>query len=568
MNASRFSFTQPIRETRLSTLLAWNLAVSAIIFFLLQMWRPCYFLTDDNLAIGLPFFTEVGRHLKSFQSPFVSDYIFGGHYNLLRDISFLCWHPLYLLASLCADTPARFWILDIIAFFLLLFTDAGFATLAHRLSRELDLRLSQGWLLFYTQSFVYSTFILACGPSWLSYLANQSALPWLALGLLQTEWRRGVGLIALLTVHQILGGYLGATISNGLIFTLFAASIAFYRRSWLPLIVWGSGNVLALIVTGRFLVLAVDGFLASERSFGLSIDMLSQHSVPFNAFPLSYFIGNFSQLSILDPFNSNSTFPKIRMLLACAAAWCVIPQLISFSRWHFFDRLSIAFAALLAILIIRPNWINQVMLYLPILRSMRWPFREILQFQFFIHFFLVVRARLDTTRFQNTVAILSFLAFAVPLPFLSPPTMNALAFDRKLLFSGKVDKFWAGVKTHLKPDDEIATVIDANLYHMDGRELPNETGIPYSLLAVADFPMYLRVRSVTGYSTTTPCDQLRGLRLIPFFWFGAFENCQIPELFREKPHIKLIVLEARDPMKISLVSKDNPPIDLTPCLSN
>jgi hypothetical protein len=88
------------RETGRLLLLRNNLLASALIFLGLEFWRPYFFLTDDNLDGGLPFFTEVGRHLLAERSPFYSDYLFGGHYNLLRDTGFFEWHPLYLLVSL------------------------------------------------------------------------------------------------------------------------------------------------------------------------------------------------------------------------------------------------------------------------------------------------------------------------------------------------------------------------------------------------------------------------------------------------------------------------------------
>ena len=71
----------------LAALLKWNLTGCIVIFALLEMWRPCFFLTDDNLASIFTILTGVGRHLKTGQSPFICDYLFGGHYDFLRDIS-------------------------------------------------------------------------------------------------------------------------------------------------------------------------------------------------------------------------------------------------------------------------------------------------------------------------------------------------------------------------------------------------------------------------------------------------------------------------------------------------
>ena len=82
------------------------------IFAVLELWRPLFFLTDDNLDGGYPFFTEIGHHLLNGQSPFISDHLFGGHYDLLRDPTYFAWHPIYLLVSLLAGTPLHLGIID------------------------------------------------------------------------------------------------------------------------------------------------------------------------------------------------------------------------------------------------------------------------------------------------------------------------------------------------------------------------------------------------------------------------------------------------------------------------
>ncbi len=43
-------------------LLRNNLLLSALIFVLLECWRPYFFLTDDNLDGTFPFFVEVGQN--------------------------------------------------------------------------------------------------------------------------------------------------------------------------------------------------------------------------------------------------------------------------------------------------------------------------------------------------------------------------------------------------------------------------------------------------------------------------------------------------------------------------
>ena len=144
----------------------------------------------------------MGRHLKSGQSPFYSDYLFGGHYNLLRDAKYFNWCPVNFAVSMLADTPGRFAMLDLLALLDLLLAAAGFVLLAAALREELGLRVSDGRLLFLTLSFGFSTFILTTGASWVNFLTNQAVLPWLALGLWQTTWRRSLGLLTLFSLYE------------------------------------------------------------------------------------------------------------------------------------------------------------------------------------------------------------------------------------------------------------------------------------------------------------------------------------------------------------------------------
>ena len=276
-------------ETSQSILLRNNLIVAALIFFVLQVWRPFFFLTDDNLDGGLPFYTEMGRHLVAGQSPFVSDYLFGGHYNLLRDTTSFSWHPLYLLVSLLAVTPLQHWIVDINAFVFLMLSTAGFVHLAGHLRRELGLTVSDGWLMFYTMSFNYSMITLATGASWLNFLGNQSALPWLAWGILHRSGWRGLGLVTLFSLHQLLAGHLEPTISTSLFFSFFAVAMSIARRSWTPIASWVIGYTIAVIIILPILLPALDGFADCARSRGITLIRHAEQQYPGVGFCLVVF---------------------------------------------------------------------------------------------------------------------------------------------------------------------------------------------------------------------------------------------------------------------------------------
>jgi hypothetical protein len=546
---------EPRAPRSLRRLLLENLVVAGAIFALLELWRPLYFLTDDNFDGGFPLLTGIGRRLLNGESPFVSDRIFGGNYNLLRDCTSFCWHPIYLLAALLADTPARFFTMDFIALFFLLLAAAGFVCLAQFLRRELNLPLGDARLMLCTQSFTFSMLVLCTGSSWVDFLANHSALPWLALGIAQTEWRRGLGLTTLFSIHHLLGGHLAGTVSNTIFLTLFAIGVSLYRKRALPLLCWIGGCALAAMLLSPLLIPAGEGFADSGRAAGLSVEAIGQYSMPATLLPCSYFFGIFSSF-IGIKYGFGFCPPWYAAAFAsCAAAWVVVPAMASRAPWRGLEILCLALAGLAALLVVRPVWISEIMLHVPVLRSMRWPFREILQLQFFLHLFLVLRPLGGSLPFQRVTIISGIIVFVCPLFFLSAPSFNPMAMDRQLLFSGVSERYWEKVKALLGPGEVIVPVMNPNL------TLAERYVAPYSLIGAYDHPILFRVTSGTGYSLTVPRDQLY-LKTLPAFNSGIYFPDQEADIRKERPNVRFVTLESITPLRITLSSPAGPPIEL------
>ena len=532
-----------------------NLVVAALIFAVLEFWRPCFFLTDDNLDGAFPFFTEVGRHLLSGRSPFFSDYLFGGGYNALRDPASFAWSPIYLVVSLLAGTPLHFWIIDVDAFVLFMLATAGFVNLAWYLRREMALTISDGWIMFYTMSFVYSMIALTAGASWITFIGNHSALPWLALGILQKTWRRGIGLVALFVLHMVLGGHLSPTVSCSIFLSFFALGVSISRRSIMPLGAWLIGYAIALVVILPLLVPMLEGFFVSGRSHGVTPDDMQANNIPIQFFPTSLFLG--MALWIINPYpHPYETYTLATG--ACAAAWCILPVLVSRAKWRRLELAVLAVVFFGAVMVIRPLWVSDIMLQLPLFKSMRWPFRELLEFQFFLHLFLVIRPPGLTRFMRRACAQVGAFVLVVPLfTYTLPPTLNSMNWDRELLFTGGFDRYWDKVRPLLKPTDHVAVLIPMDLYTDDRFEEP------YSLLGTYDYSILVPMINTWGYSPTVPSDQFY-TKTIAIYPFGAYTPEQKPALMAERPDLKFIALESLHPLKITLSSRDGPTIDLTP----
>jgi hypothetical protein len=532
---------EPAQPTRLRLLLMQNLSAAALVFSLLEIWRPLYFLTDDNFLGGFPLLTGMGLRLARGESPFIADDIYGGQYDLLRDATSFCWHPIYLLASLMVSA-------------------AGFVCLADFLRRELHLPLSDARLMFLALSFNYSMIVLAMGSSWIYFLGNHSALPWLALGILQTSWRRGFGLVALFSVHGLLGGHLAGTVGNSLFLSLFAVGVAFSRRSLLPLVTWVSGSALAFLLISPLLVPACAGFLHAARAEGLSVTTMSRYAMPASLFPFSYLLGTFSAVFPIRLELWSGTQPVYSCaFMSCAAAWAIFPAFLGRAPWRRLEIISLGVIAVISLLVIRPHWVSALMIHLPILKSLQWPFREILQLQFFLHLFLVLRPPGGSLFFRRLITFAGAFLFVFPLFFLPAPTFNPMKLDRDLLFSGRSTRYWNQVKLQLSPDARIVPVFDPHLY------LQHPFDVPFSLMGACNLPILFQVESAAGYSATAPRDQLY-LQVPPATSLGIYTPEQEAAILEERPEVKFITLEGLHPLRITLSSRGGPTIDLTPDL--
>jgi hypothetical protein len=577
------------KQTSLLVLLRNNLFVAALIFAGLEFWRPYFFLTDDNLDGGFPFFTEVGRHLLAGHSPFVSNSLFGGGYDLLRDPTYFSWHPVYLAASLLTGTPLHFGIMDADAFVFLMLATAGFVTLSHHLRREMPLTVSDGWIMFYALSYTYTMVALTTGASWLTFLGNVSALPWLVLGILQRSGWKGVGIVLVFTIHQVLGGHLAPTISGSIFLSFFALGVAIYRRSALPLTNWLFGYALAVVVMLPLLFPVVEGVLASARSQGVTLPEMQENNIPPDLFAMSLFFG--MALWLTHPFDHPNVTYTIS-LGSAAAVWCILPALVPPvgrmverlgravwsiipgspamaaattvggknvpARWRGLELVTLAMLIFCALLICRPIWISEIMVRLPLFRSLRWPFREMIEFQFFLHLFLLIRPPGFTYVLRRFLAVLGTCVFVVPL-VLYPvaPTFNPMTWDRELVLSGGFDQFWNQVRPLLKPTDRIAAIIPLPIYQDDRFEEP------YSLLGTYNYAALAGVINAWGYSPTVPKDQVY-TKTYAYYPFGAYHPLQKEALMRERPDLKFITLESLYPLRITLSSLKGPTIDLTP----
>ena len=109
--------SEPSGESRRSVgkVIAMSATLALLACVALQIWRPYFFLTDDNVVQWLPPMVEMARNLHAGKPVFVSASLFGGNYDWSSDATiFPFLNPLLPLLSPLARTPFYFALIDII----------------------------------------------------------------------------------------------------------------------------------------------------------------------------------------------------------------------------------------------------------------------------------------------------------------------------------------------------------------------------------------------------------------------------------------------------------------------
>jgi len=161
-------------------------------------------------------------------------------------------------------------------------------------------------------------------------------------------------------------------------------------------------------------------------------------------------------------------------------------------------------------------------------------------------------------RVRFLTALAGTAAFVVPM-LLYPvtPTFNDMPYDRQVILSGQFEPYWAKVRTFFKPGDRYVVLIPVFPDQADSLTRP------FSLMGGYNYAMLAHVVCGSGYSQTTPRDQVY-LKTPIFSPWGAYQIKQRDALLRECPSLKFVTLESVKPLKVTLSSRDGPTIDLTP----
>lgn len=495
--------------------LPWKPLVASLLGALLlvgvlQLWRPYFFLTDDNLSY-LPLYAGLPDELAHDTSR-----IFGGRFDAAADPTMLSFrHPLIVWIAGWAGLAT----LEITSTLQLLFCAGAMALLLLHIRERWAPHLSDASVVFLGLSYTFSGWALVLGGGWAMYLGNQTALPLIILGVLQRQWWAGAFWVMLGLTHALLTAHSGPLLWTGFYASVLAIALAAAWRQPQPLVNWIIGGLVAIALTAPYWLPSLTGFGESYRS-----QAVPEFQYTSGREPLAFFFGGFFLIATLAP---SSLFDfwlfdikPIHWLLisACAASWASLAVFRAACKPHnqastALAWIILAIAALSLLINARPEWLAAIIAEIPLYRSLRWPVKEVFISLFFIHLWMALRWPVGRVPGARVLITAGACVYIMALFLSGAPSTASATPDRQYLFSGKTPEVWAAIRETVPPEAVILPSIQTD-------DFPGHPGRhPISLVGGRNYAIWLGRQTVLGYSPTAP-DQWSYRRELPHYYNG------------------------------------------------
>ena len=525
--------------------LALTLLLAFVGALLLQLWRPYFFLTCDTISGVLPVTTEAYRRLWEGRSPFYNEYLFGGFDMRADPGNFTLWNPLVLPFTFLARTRFYYVLPDIVGTLSLVAIAGAFCWSALRLRRVLDLPIPNALIVALSLSYAFTPYNFIVGASWLGFLNAQAAYPVILAGAFERDWRRALAIQAAGLLYAIFGGHMHLTMMLMIFAALTVVLAAIVQRRVRPILVWAGAGLVTLILILPLLWPAIVGFSQTSRSAGVSTAVQSADNIALPALSVAFLLGPLCQ-GLVGGIPIDLSDPTYNLAIAFALVNLPLVGFLVWKRgWNALEIGLAALALLTMVFIARPHWLAEIFSSLPLLKSLRWPFREIAVLHFFTHALFLVAFRPLTRRPARTTVLAGcaggMLAFA--LVFLcTAPTFWLFEPDRRLIISGEADRYWDALKeNHGLDSGPRRFVVEAEPPVL----MRYRSSVPFSLLGGFNFASLFRVHNVDGFSVTPPPNAQwlkKELGVESWFWGGVFSTRAVDRIVAAHPDIQRIVL--------------------------
>ncbi|HEX8678809.1 MAG TPA: hypothetical protein VF683_02525, partial [Chthoniobacterales bacterium] len=526
------------------------IVAAVIIFFaLLQIWRPYFFLTDDNMSGVLPGFTEFGNLLRQGKFPRHSESLYAGTYDFWRDpgvISFL--FPVHTLAALVATTSLRLFVIDGVTLLNLIIGALAMHACVRAYCRRFDRPLPDGIAAFIGVSYVTTVYSLAIGSSWFNFLANQAAMPLIAIGLVVPRRKTGIAIVCGGMLYNLLAGHLSPFFYTVLFLGILALATAALLKSWEAVWRYACGSLFALVIVSPVLIAILSSFAGTTRNSAMAEAIAVQCNLPVPAL-----IGG--ALAGIDSIAGWNFRPVLGYLAEIplplsfsAIAICLLGLLFYARKFSRVEWTIVAILAVVALFVHRPLWLQTLIAHVPLYRSLRWPMRETFVFLFFAHLLLAFGWRYFHRRLAVVLPLASAAIYLVPLFFAASPTLNRFPVDRLLLLDGRAERVWREVGDLLPGAHNcyIVPLLQNAERGWGSRVFISQA--PHTLLGGYSYPVLFSMKSATGYTMPGFAQEFRNQR--PMLGPGYFTPSRFAASDLEDPQLLFTRLASLNPVTI------------------
>ena len=536
----------PVRSTRQLLCIVALLSLAATM--LLQIWRPFFYLTDDNLSGYLPAVVEISRKLWAGQWPFINDHVYGGNYNLLSDPScFGLLSPWLLLFSWVALTPYYYALAEIISLCNSIAIACSFGWAALWFRREFKLPAPDWLIVTLSLSYAFTPYNMIVGSSWIGFLNGQASFPLILVGFYHRSHIRGILLQTVALLYGLWGGHAHTFLVLCVFSGLVAVVVSILRRDAKPAGRLMVAAVLFTLISLPLLIPNLGGFQASPRAAGVSIADASKSRIPALPLAISYVLGPGAAAFDLRGLPTHGADPGFNLSLAYALA--NIGILASLFSWRKLSALSMALAVCFAagaVMVIRPPWLAEAISHIPLLRSLQWPFRELWLLHFAGHMLLVLNYRAPSRVVLASVSSAALLIFS-GLFFNRPPTFYLFDLDRRLVISGEAERYWTQLlRDHNSPPHVIVGMDPRFLVYF-------RNDVPFTLLGSYNFGPLFGFIHDSGYTfTVSPQAQRHADGPRPYAFPGAYTPDDAMKIWKQDPSVWRIDLTRVRPAEWSI----------------
>jgi hypothetical protein len=496
----------------------------------------------------LPLVVEFYGKLWSGQWPFVTDALFGGGYSWLRDpMVFSLVSPFLLICSPLALTPFYFLLPDLVGTLILLATAGAFCAAALFLRKRLELEITDEWIVFLSLSYTFSVYALLVNASWIMFINVHAAYPVVFAALFAKSMWRGAWIVAAAVVFALLGAHPHPFCYLLIFGGLLAVGVSWARRTWQPIAIFSAGSALGLLALLPLVWPVLQGFTTSWRGGVMGVDFVRAFNIPFGRLMSSWIVGP-ADLLVHGPHVMHFAQP----IYVAALAWSLVNLpllLLIFHRRRRFARLEVVLVvciALCVLFIARPVWLAQLLAHVPLLRSLRWPFREIAVLHACTHLLAVL---CFTPRFRPALRIGAVASGAVALAFLfhRAPSFNELAMDRELIISGQAAAFQRVLKGIY--GEEPRVIISAPHEVVMGEA--GRSPLPFAALGSHNYAPLFGTVNIAGYSSTIPQSAAPEKHALePMHWGGIYSPEQAQREIARDPRLLQLTLRSRRPILV------------------